>query len=106
MHAVDLMIEYQGHHEKVIAEVTDLGKNALILRFTWLKYHNPEIDWIKGSVKMTHFPRHYHALQDKPIFIWMIEKEEENIQYQVCATIHALNAQVKMKETAEKLVPS
>jgi len=106
MHVVDLMIEYQGHHEKVTAEVTDLRKNALILGFTWLKHHNPEIDWVKGSITMTHCPRHCHTVQDKRDFIQRIEKEEKHIQYQVHAMIHALELQVKMDETAEKLIPS
>ena len=37
-HAAELIIKYQGHHEKIMAEVMDLGKNTFILRFSWLKY--------------------------------------------------------------------
>lgn len=49
-HSVDFIIEYQGYYEKIMAEVTDLGKNTSILRFPWLKCYNPEINWIKSSV--------------------------------------------------------
>ena len=30
-HAVELIVEFQGHREKITAEVTDLGKNSFIL---------------------------------------------------------------------------
>ena len=63
-HSTELVVEFQGHHEKVTAEVTDLGKNPFILGFLWLQRHNPEIDWTRGTVKMTHCPSHCHMLQD------------------------------------------
>ena len=50
-HAVNLMVDFLGHREELRAEVTNLGKNSLILGYTWLKKHNPLIDWEKGSVK-------------------------------------------------------
>ena len=53
-HAVVLIVEFQGHHKKITAEVMDLGKNSSILGFSWLKCHNPDIDWTKETVKMTH----------------------------------------------------
>ena len=33
-----------------------MGKTELILGMPWLAAHNPEIDWEKGEVKMTHCP--------------------------------------------------
>ena len=61
-HTAELIVEFQGHHEKITAEVMDLGKNTFILGFTWLKHHNPDIDWTKGMVKMTHCLQHCHML--------------------------------------------
>ena len=106
-HAAELIVEFQGHHEKITAEVTGLGKNSFILGFSWLKRHNPDIDWTKGTVKMTHCPRHCHMLQPKSAFLASLKKEEYDIQYQVHETIHALEAQQeKPKEkTPEELVP-
>ena len=85
----------------------DLGKNSFILGFSWLKRHNPDIDWTKGTVKITRCPRHCHMLQPKLAFLASLEKEEYNIQYQVHETIRALEAQQeKPKEkTPEELVP-
>ena len=106
-HAVELIVEFQGHHKKIMAEVTDLGKNSFILGFFWLKCHNPDIDWTKGTVKMTCCLRHCHMLQPKSAFLASLEKEEYDIQYQVHKTIHALEVQQeKPKEkTSEELVP-
>jgi len=51
-HCAEIIIQFQGHREKVIAEVTDLGRNQMILGYTWLRHHNPEIDWTSGKVRM------------------------------------------------------
>ena len=52
-HCTDITISYQGHHEKVTAKIMDLGKNQMILGFTWLQKYNPGIDWEDDMVKMT-----------------------------------------------------
>ena len=50
-HAVNLTVDFLGHREELRTKVTNLGKNSLILGYTWLKKHNPSIDWEKGLVK-------------------------------------------------------
>ena len=106
-HAVELIVEFQGHHEKITAEVTDLGKNSFILAFSWLKHHNPDIDWTKGTVKMTHCLQHCHMLQLKSTFLAALEKEEYDIQYQVHEIICMLEAQQEKprEKTPEELAP-
>ena len=105
-HAAELILEFQRHCEKITAEVMDLGKNSFILGLSWLKRHNPDIDWTKGTVKMTRCLWHCHMLQLKSAFLASLEKEEYNIQYQVHKTICALEVQQeKPKEkTPEELV--
>ena len=61
-HLANIIIDYQGHHEKVTAEVMDLGKNQVILGYMWLKKHNPDINWTNGEVKMTRCPRSCYLL--------------------------------------------
>ncbi|KNZ82275.1 hypothetical protein J132_03791 [Termitomyces sp. J132] len=41
---VDLVLHYQDHSERAAFAVTSLGKQDMILEFTWLHEHNPEID--------------------------------------------------------------
>ncbi|GLB45973.1 putative retroviral aspartyl protease [Lyophyllum shimeji] len=50
---VDLVLRYNGHSERVVFAVTDLGEQDMILGYTWLKEHNPEIDWAAGTVSMS-----------------------------------------------------
>jgi len=42
---VDAILCFDGHSERTMFAVTNLGRQDIILRFTWLEEHNPEIDW-------------------------------------------------------------
>ena len=64
-HAVNITVDFLGHWEELRAKVTNLGKNSLILGYTWLKKHNPIIDWEKGMVKFNQCPLSCHMLQDR-----------------------------------------
>jgi len=57
MEEVTLILSYQGHKECGVFEVCDLGKSNLIIGYTWLHKHNPEIDWETGIVEMTRCPQ-------------------------------------------------
>ncbi len=52
MEVAELLLRYNGHTERALFCITGLGKQNLILRHTWLKEHNPEVDWRTGKVKM------------------------------------------------------
>jgi predicted aspartyl protease len=54
---VNLIMSHQGHKERAVFEVCDLGKNNLIIGYTWLQKDNPEVDWKTGEVEMTCCPR-------------------------------------------------
>ena len=49
-HTTSLTMEHLGHHEELHVEVMNLGKNSLILGYTWLKKHIPMIDWQTGTM--------------------------------------------------------
>jgi len=55
-HQVECNIFFKGHVERARMDVCNLGKTELILGMPWLVAHNPEINWKKGEVKMTHCP--------------------------------------------------
>ena len=42
---MDVILQVDGHMERTTFVVTNLGKQDIILGFTWLQEHNPEIDW-------------------------------------------------------------
>jgi len=54
---ITLILLYQRHKECTMFKVCDLGKYNLILGYTWLHKHNPEINWETGNVEMTRCPR-------------------------------------------------
>ncbi|EGO04946.1 hypothetical protein SERLA73DRAFT_43940, partial [Serpula lacrymans var. lacrymans S7.3] len=43
-HKWSFVVKYQGHRERVTTKATQLGKINLILGWTWLFKHNPEIN--------------------------------------------------------------
>jgi len=55
-HQIKCNMFFKGHMERARMDVCNLGKTELILEMPWLAAHNPEIDWEKGEVKMTHCP--------------------------------------------------
>ena len=56
--AVSLLLRYKNHSEQTTFCVTNLGKQKLLLRHSWLHKHNPEINWEKGEVKKSRYPPH------------------------------------------------
>ena len=53
---VEVNIYYQGHRERTEINVIERQKWTVILRMLWLAYHNPEINWRTGEMKMTRCP--------------------------------------------------
>jgi len=53
---VEVNIYYQGHRERTEIDVIREQKWKVILGMPWLAYHNPEINWRTGEVKMTRCP--------------------------------------------------
>ena len=53
-HEVELSFTIQGHTSRSWFYVTDIGTKPLIVGMTWLREHNPLIDWRTGKL---HFQR-------------------------------------------------
>ena len=53
---VEVEIFFKGHKERMSIDVIRGQKWSVILGMSWLRCHNPEIDWKTGEVKMTRFP--------------------------------------------------
>ena len=53
MEIVDIILWYNGHMERMSFAVTNLGKQDIILGFTWLQEHNMESDWWTQKVVMS-----------------------------------------------------
>jgi hypothetical protein len=53
LEVAELLLCYNRHSERALFCVTGLGRQNLILGHTWLKDHNPEVDWRTGKVEMS-----------------------------------------------------
>jgi len=53
---VDVVLCYKTHAERTLIAVSSLGKQNMILGYTWLKDHNPEVNWQTGEVQMNRCP--------------------------------------------------
>jgi len=78
-HMVEVNIYYQEYRERTEIDVIGGQKWMVILGMPWLAYHNPEIDWRTGEVKMTRCPekcgKQWRPVQGKSG--WEKQKEEE-----------------------------
>jgi len=53
---VDVVLRYKTHSERMLLTVSNLGKQSMILGYTWLKDHNPEVNWQTGEMQMNKCP--------------------------------------------------
>jgi len=53
---VDVVLRYKTHSERTLLTVSSLGRQSMILGYTWLKDHNPEVNWQTGEVQMNRCP--------------------------------------------------
>ena len=49
---VDVVLCYKTHSERMLLVVSNLGKQSMILGYTWLKDYNLEVDWQTEEVQM------------------------------------------------------
>ena len=104
-HTVNITVDFLGHREELRTEVTNLGKNSLILGYTWLKKHNPSIDWEKGMVKFNWCPRSCLMLQDQA---WRLASLDEEDEREALEWIHQAKVEAPAKKpvhSPEELVP-
>ena len=64
------------HREKVVFVVTDIGEEDVIIGLDWLREHNPEIDWERGSLRLSRCPETCPTSQ----------KTSEPVETKVCDT--------------------
>jgi hypothetical protein len=80
---VDIVLWYKRHTERAQFAVTGLGKQDLILGYTWLREHNPEVDWQTNVVKMSRCPAKCRTCT-KEVKAEKQEKQQEAHRAQAC----------------------
>ena len=54
--AVDVVLHYKTHSGRTLLAVSSLRKQSMILSYTWLKDHNPEVNWQTEGVQINWCP--------------------------------------------------
>ena len=54
---MDLLVRVGDHQEWIHFLLGKTQSHMVILGHDWLKWHNPEIDWAKAEVKLSHCPK-------------------------------------------------
>ena len=75
---VNVILCYDGHTECTSFTVTSLGKQDIILGFTWLQEYNLEIDWWTQEVVMSWCPTRCHMDQSK---VWKKHQECQRVEW-------------------------
>jgi hypothetical protein len=53
---VDVILRFEEHTERAQFAVTSLGNQDMILGYSWLEEHNPDVDWKAKIVSMSRCP--------------------------------------------------
>jgi len=53
---VDVVLHYKTHSERTLLTISSLGKQSMILGYTWLKDHNPEVNWQTREIYINQCP--------------------------------------------------
>jgi len=72
--AVEVILHLNRHAEHVNFAVTNLGKQNLILGFTWLQEHNPKINWKTQKITISCCPDRCHTCQTE------VQEEQKTLQ--------------------------
>jgi RNase H-like domain found in reverse transcriptase/Reverse transcriptase (RNA-dependent DNA polymerase)/Integrase zinc binding domain/Chromo (CHRromatin Organisation MOdifier) domain/Aspartyl protease len=54
-------LTFPGHEEWISLDVAPIGRHEIILGMPWIRKHNPDIDWVKGTIAFNRC-RDYHDL--------------------------------------------
>lgn len=72
----ELRVSVGDHTEKLMFAIVRLDGHSLYLGFSWLDFHNPEIDWTRRTLHFTRCPKSckYHTRTDNP------EDDEDEVE--------------------------
>src|SRR3981189_106046 len=106
---IDFHLEINGHKERASFAVCGLGKKTIIIGETWLKQHNPSIDWKEGRMEFSRCPSSCgHTIQEiyeeeERIFMIMIDP---SVSINSVAQDLAIEEEKKkVKKSFEEIVP-
>ena len=107
-HFVSIIIKIGKHAEKLWCAVTCLGKTPLILGHTWLRKHNPDVDWSSGKITLNKCPQECQSLLETR-FAKLLRKIELQETWVQAVKIHEQKSETPVDESlleeAQRRVP-
>jgi hypothetical protein len=55
-HKCEMNVQHKDHLEKIWFYITKIGNKEIILSHSWLKKHNPSVDWITSEITFNRCP--------------------------------------------------
>lgn len=75
---MDMVLHYKGHTKRAQFAITGLGRQDVILSYTWLHEHNPEVNWQTNEVKMNWCPTKCRTCMEEE----KADKQEQHVDLQ------------------------
>lgn len=102
----DLALTIGNHVETVLFNIVDLGNHLILLGMSWLRIHNPSIDWKSEHVSLSSVFCSEHCLPS-PVIVQANKEPTEMELFSTSATpeTYAEFASVFLGEEASQLPP-
>jgi len=65
---VPTTLEAGEHTEQINVVVLNITETDIFLDYDWLEKHNPEIDWKKGTINFTRYPKDCYLAEQTTMF--------------------------------------
>src|SRR5215469_13912266 len=78
-HTVEAILHYRDHSEKASFMVTLLGDDNIILGYSWLREHNPSINWETNKVELNRCPARCTTCKDEMAQERRIRQKEKTL---------------------------
>jgi hypothetical protein len=73
-------IELGSHKEELKCNVADIGRHSIVLGMSWLKLHNPDIDWPLKRISFTSAYCSSHCLSSSPTILGNIGGHPDHLE--------------------------
>lgn len=98
-HEARITVTVQGHKSTEWYYVTDIGSKAMIIGMSWLRSHNPVIDWRAGTLEFTRCPLSCHRHKPmKDVLDIALDNASTTTEYPTSEQIFALRHEVNAKD--------
>jgi len=100
-HQAKLVCHFQGHVSTEWFYVTDIGSKTMIIGMTWLRSHNPNIDWRAGTVTFERCPSTCYGKRSiKDVLDAMVDNASTITEYTSQLGLNLLEHRIEAKDHA------